>query len=471
MPVALRLALVPWFPVPVPAGADDFGHLLLGDTVAHFRFANPVHPMHRFFEAVFVLQQPSYSSIYPAGQGIVLALGQLIFGHPWAGVLISAGLFCGLCYWMLRAWVTPEWALLGGLLAVAEFGPLCEWMNDYWGGAVSAAAACLVFGALPRLRSRPASAWLLGLGFAVQFISRPAESLLLAIAAGLYLAVRRPPAKLLIPVLLGVLPGVAATLVQDRQVTGSWTMLPYQLSRFEYGVPAAFTFQPNPVPHRALTREQQLDYAAQCAIHDTAGTFAQRLWERMRFYRFFFLAPLWLALPAFLWKLREFRFAWVLGTVVLFAAGTNFYPYFYPHYIAAETCLFVLISVVALERLPRTAARLILLLCGAHFLFWYGARAVVVEPDPDGRLAVNQSLAKAPGAQLVFVRYAPAHRFHEWIHNAADIDASRVVWAADLGDAEDAALLRYYPQRTAWLVEPDARPVRLTPYNGSVKHE
>ena len=29
--------------------------------------------MHRFFETNFVLQEPSYSSIYPLGQGIVLA--------------------------------------------------------------------------------------------------------------------------------------------------------------------------------------------------------------------------------------------------------------------------------------------------------------------------------------------------------------------------------------------------------------
>ena len=47
---------------------------------------------------------------------------------------------------MLRGWATPGWALVGGLLAVCEFGPLNMWMNCYWGGAVSASAGCLVFG-------------------------------------------------------------------------------------------------------------------------------------------------------------------------------------------------------------------------------------------------------------------------------------------------------------------------------------
>src|SRR5437773_1851224 len=38
---ALRLLLLPHHPVPVPAVADDFSYLLLGDTLAHFRLANP----------------------------------------------------------------------------------------------------------------------------------------------------------------------------------------------------------------------------------------------------------------------------------------------------------------------------------------------------------------------------------------------------------------------------------------------
>jgi len=39
-----------------------------------------------------------------------------------------------------------------------------------------------------------------------------------------------------------------------------------------------------------------------------------------------------------------------------------------------------------------------------------------------------------------------------------------VVWALDLGSVENEKLLRYYPDRTAWLIEPDAWPPRLTPY-------
>jgi hypothetical protein len=62
------------------------------------------------------------------------------------------------------------------------------------------------------------------------------------------------------------------------------------------------------------------------------------------------------------------------------------------------------------------------------------------------------------------VRYAPSHRFEEWIHNAANIDSARIVWANDLGAEENAAALRYYLNRKAWLLEPDAHPPALTPY-------
>src|SRR5450755_4437490 len=46
LPIILRLALLRHFPLPTPAGADDYGYLLLADTLRHFRLSNPAHPMH-----------------------------------------------------------------------------------------------------------------------------------------------------------------------------------------------------------------------------------------------------------------------------------------------------------------------------------------------------------------------------------------------------------------------------------------
>jgi len=492
LPIAFRLALLPQYPIPTPYVSDDFSYLLLADTLRHFHLANPPHPLPQFFETYFVLQQPAYVSIFPLGQGLILALGWTIFGHPWAGVAISIGALCALCYWMLRGWTTPGWALIGGMLAVIEFGPLNQWMNSYWSGAVSACAGCLVFGALPRLREsgRRRDAALLGLGLALQLLTRPYESIFLVLSVLLFFL--PDPRRFIRPALMAslvVLPAIGLILLQNKQATGNWTTLPYTLSRYQYGVPTTFTFQPLPIPHRSLTPEQQLDYDAQSEVHgantDTFATYWKRWIDRIGFYRFFVLPPLVLALPAFLLALREYRFAWAAVTILIFSLGTNFYPYFYSHYIAALTCLFVLIAVVGLERLSQWSpfgARVLLFLCAAHFIFWYGVHFsrdnelyaaltpyeswdAINHGDPEGRIAINHQLDAESGRQLVFVRYWPQHQFHEWVHNAADIDRARIIWARDLGPEENQKLLRYYPDRTAWLLEPDARPPRLTRYS------
>ena len=480
LPIALRLALVPQYPIPTPNVSDDFSYLLIAGTLRHFRLANPVHPLHQFFETYFVLQQPAYASIFPLGQGFVLLLG-------WAGVALSIGALSALCYWMLRAWTTPGWALVGGLLAAMEFGPLNQWMNSFWGGALTACAGCVAFGALPRLlarRSAPMGA-LLGLGIGVSWLCRPYETIFLILSVLVFLlpdwrSMTKPAAV----TALVVIPAIGLSALQNKQITGSWITLPYQLSQYQYGVPTSFTFQALPTPHRGLTREQQLDYEQQSQVHNTAGNYWQRWAGRLRFYRFFFLAPLYLAIPLFLLRLRQRRFRWLLFTVLLFSFGTNFYPYFYSHYIAALTCLFVLAAIIGLERLSQwdeLAAHIVLVLCFAHFLFWYGIHASrnaaleaalapyetgdnINQGDPRGRIAITHRLDAAPGRQLVFVRYGPQHQFEEWVHNAADIDHARIVWARDLGADENQKLLGYYPGRTAWLLEPDARPPMLQAY-------
>ena len=491
-PVALRLILLSKHPVPTPQVYDEFAHLFVADTLRHFRFSNPMHPMHRFFETFFTLQEPSHSSIYPLGQGLVMAIGRAIFGTPWAGVLMGIGALSALCYWMLRAWTTPLWALIGGILAVIEFGPLSQWTNSYWGGSAAACAGCLVFGALPGLKSAPRirDAVLMGAGLGLHLLTRPYESIFLLLSVICYFAPwKKVPIKAAGIAALATLPAVALILVQNKQVTGHWLMLPYQLSQQQYGVPMSMTFQPAPAPHREVTPQQALEYRSQLSYRDRNGESLQsyllRLEYRVRYYRFFFLPALYLTLPFFFLSLREFRFAWVALTLLLFALGTNLYPFFYPHYIAALTCLFVLVSVTGLQRLcrlpistGREAAWMILALCGAHFLLWYGVNLFNVEAmlpyetwdqvtpaAPDRRTEVIDALKDEPGQQLVFVHYSPRHVFQqEWVYNAADIDGARIVWARDLGPEQDEQLLHYYPDRKAWLLDPDAQPPDLTPY-------
>jgi hypothetical protein len=504
LPIGLRLLLLSNHPPPTPDIYDEFSHLLVADTLLHLRLANPPHPLHQFFETFFVLQQPTYSSIYSLGEGVVLALGRVIAHSPWAGVLFATGLLCSLCYWMLRAWTTDGWALAGALLAVMQFGPLSQWANSYWGGALPAVAGCLVFGALPRITSKwkKRDAVLLGVGAGVHCISRQFESILLLLCILLYFFMSRHrldarrTAKLAPYAVAAAVPFFALILLQNRAVTRHWFELPEQLSQYEYGVPTSLTFQPVPIPHVLLTPEQALDYKAQTLTHgsspETVSQFLLRLEYRIRYYRFFFFPALYIALIAFLFTARERVSLYVASTLAIFAVGTNFFPYLLTHYLAAVTSMFVLAAIIGLERLGRIhiqqfaagahAVKIIALLCIAQFVTYYGSHLfesaavsrdfeayetwdVINHGDPHGRVAAAHQLAAIPGKLVVLVRYAPHHIFqNEWVWNAADIDNARIIWARDLGDAMNAKLVHYYPNRTFYVLEPDLQPLQLERY-------
>ncbi|MBZ5702675.1 MAG: hypothetical protein LAN84_12615 [Acidobacteriia bacterium] len=126
--IALRLALLPLIPVPVPGVADEFSYLLMGDTFAHGRLANPTHPLWVSFETFHINMFPTYSSMYPPAQGFVLLLGHFL-GHPWIGVLLSNAAMCAALVWMLQAWIPARWAFLGGVIAILKFGLLSYWMT------------------------------------------------------------------------------------------------------------------------------------------------------------------------------------------------------------------------------------------------------------------------------------------------------------------------------------------------------
>ncbi len=59
----------------------------------------------------------------------------------------------------------------------------------------------------------------------------------------------------------------------------------------------------------------------------------------------------------------------------------------------------------------------------------------------------------------------PHHKvIFDWVYNGADIDSEKVVWAREMGPDQDAELIRYFKDRHVWLVEPDEKPPKLSPY-------
>src|SRR6188768_851222 len=114
--LGLSVMLALFTPLPAPQFHDEFSYLLAGDTFAHGRLTNPSHTLWEFFETFQVIQQPTYMSKYPPGQGLVLALGQVLTGEPVVGVWISTALACAALWWALAGFVPRRWATIGAVI-------------------------------------------------------------------------------------------------------------------------------------------------------------------------------------------------------------------------------------------------------------------------------------------------------------------------------------------------------------------
>ena len=189
--LALRLALLPILPVPVPGGYDGFSYLLLADTFAHGRLTNPTNPMWVHLQTFHVLWKPTHGAFTTLRRACSWRWGRCCWGIPYWGVWLSVGIMCAAITWMLQAWVGEGWALLGGFLAVIRLGTFSYWANGYWGGAVAAIGGALVLGALPRMKQerQVRHALLMGLGFAIIANSRPYEGLFFGIPIAVALLV------------------------------------------------------------------------------------------------------------------------------------------------------------------------------------------------------------------------------------------------------------------------------------------
>ncbi len=62
--LGLRLAILPWCPIPLPFVPDDFSFLLASDTFSHGRLTNPTPAMWIHFESIHIDMLPTYMSMY-----------------------------------------------------------------------------------------------------------------------------------------------------------------------------------------------------------------------------------------------------------------------------------------------------------------------------------------------------------------------------------------------------------------------
>ena len=493
--LALRAALLGVWEIPRPYVHDEFGYLLQADTFASGRLTNATHPLADFFETPYVLQTPSYAAKYPPAQGLFLALGQKIFGHPWFGVWLSCGMLAAAVCWALQGWFPPVWALFGTALVL----PLCVlslWMNSYWGGAVAGIGSALVFGAVPRIRRGnlvlPA---VVALGAAVLALARPFEGLVAMVPVAVLLF-RRLDSRQWLSFGCVALAGVAWTGYYNARVTGSAVRLPYVEYDAQNPMTPHFNFLPLPPPKAYRTTGMKLvaDWERQAWMKAREPRFVRlrlaSLYSRVTVLlgSRLLLLPLLLSLP---WwfvspKLRVIRWALALSLVVPFVEVTYFEHYFAP---ALVPLLVLVVQGFRYARQWRVSANypvgawIARMAPAAMLLVAAGGAALAIRRGA----AVNPLSARSPevvaeqladllGQHVIVVRHTKPPAFPDWsryprveqaplskefVHNGANVDRQTVIWAHDLGALENQRLRAYYTGRTFWLYQPDEDPSRL----------
>jgi hypothetical protein len=509
--LGLRAALLPWLSIPQPAIHDEFSYLLAADTYAHGRLANPPHPFWQHFESFQILQQPTYGSKYQPLHGMVLAFGQKLFGEPWIGVYLSTGLMCAAICWMLQGWIAPDWALLGALLCVLRVGVLSYWMNSYLAGALPGMGGAVALGALVRIWRRRqfghSVTW--AVGIAILALSRPYDATVMAGSTGAMLLwllwkwqtpIRTVCLRVGLPALVVLIVCAAVIAFNDYRVTGKPMTLPYQAHDRQYAVASMFTLAPlrrEPVYHHPVMRQfwTKWNVAQWTDAHEQAGVM---FLVKLNVLDTFFL-PFWVLMipvllcPYYLTTTEERLTVLLLLVALLMIAPLIASP---PHYVAAFAGVVYLRLLHSLARIwswrPRgkplgrgVVTALLALMLGAlgnnllgiirngsHYDVSGGdlsSQGIAVRNTGFGaaRHSVALLLARKPGRQLVLVRYAPDHDpQNEWVYNRADIDASPVVWAREMGPEEDRPFIEYFRDRQLWLLEADQNPPRLRPYAG-----
>ncbi|QDU10220.1 hypothetical protein [Gimesia aquarii] len=481
------------FKKPIPRIHDEFSYLLAADTISQGRLTNPTHPFWKHFESFHIIHQPTYASKYPVGQGLFLALGQVLTGHPIVGAWLSVALACAAICWMLHAWVPPRWAFAGGLLS-ALHPIILLWGQNYWGGAVAMLGGALLFGALRRLIKHPYSgtALILGTGLLILSVSRPFEGFLTAVSAAVILMIWMIKQtefskmvlvrSILFPLGFTSLCIVGIIAFYNDQVTGSSFRFPYQVHEETYSQTPLFLWgTPRDAnvanPHlrkfqsewsyEMYQRQQELS-----GYWDTVSIKISRLLGNLIVF------PLGVFLLIIPWIIKE-RWGCIAVTIVLLISFIDLFgaTFFQPHYLAPVIPLvfFILIQGARQWRVAwwqdRNQGPVLVFGLGLIFVAMSFTKIWLFTSTPElpaqypialQRSELIEQLKQNQKKDLVFVKYSDDHDPHfEWIYNRANIDDAEVVWAHVLDEESNKKLREYFSDRQVWIINADDKQVKL----------
>ncbi len=484
----LTSALMSWQRMPAPEWHDEFSNLLLADTLLHGRLANDAPEVWQPLQSFHVLVQPTYSSKYPLGSGLLIALGWLLFGTPAAGLWLGAGLCSASMTWALGGCFTKRWACIAGLLVALHPELHQQWSTAYVNGWLASIAGALVAGAAMRVRHHitARNAMVLGCGVGLLALTRPFEGLIFCLTTAVLLlfwwraeswqSQLRKAFKLSIISAGPIAMAFVAIVAHNLATTGKWYQLPYQLHETTYGVAPLNVFQSPRVPTMAEWQEDvppsfkefhygwsMKSYALRSNFAGLVAAITDGHFVIARFWGYAFCFAIALAI------ISTNRIYWPFAITVGVALWTSaLVPWFYPHYFAPSLVWLVALTVIALRSTllrftnDQTKHRIALRSLVAMQALLMVIQLISVGTSPftwgDKRQELDRTLSQAGGKHLILVRYHEQHNCHaEWVYNGADLKNTAVLWAHSWRGDLDEKLRLTYPDRHVWLLEFDER--------------
>lgn len=487
-----------WVPA-YPNIHDDFGNLLVADTLLHGRLSNPTPPSHELLQSFHVVVEPSYAAKFPIGSGALMAIGKLLFGEWKVGMWFAASIACVAITWMLLAALPMRWAWSFGMLSALHPMWQTGWSQEFTHGWLAVASVAMIVGGLIRIRRLGVSHWrsaaiAIGGGLVLGMFSRPFEIALLSGLLALPFAYewfrsgliyQREAWLALSPAALILIVGFGTQGVVNHQVTGSWLRLPYQLHEAQYGVAPVFVWQKPHEPSLGHRFPEQVAFHRGWSMEAYESAASWTGYGRLMGIRALHLIKHWGYLLAFAplaaIAIRRVRHQYLgIGFAAIGALLViNAIPWVSPNYVAPLIPLAIFLSAVGLraalhlmaqssldtsgkvfshrERLERVV--MIGLLVSQIVGLAVCTRSMVQARNSDPlpwfveRAQTEAELLAKEGNHLVIVRYAPGHNIHhEWVFNAADPTTARIVWARWDELLVD-SLRANYPNRTVWILE------------------
>lgn len=488
---------------PRPIIHDEFAYLLGAETFVQGRLTNPTPPCWEHFESYHIILHPTYQSKYQPGMSLMFALGLLLTGQAYTGVILGLLLAANAMTWLLHVWLPRRWALPMSLLSVVVMVGI--WAGNYFvAGPLATFASCLHLGLLLRwsrgrqedIRWRDGFLW--GISLVVLAWTRPFEGLIFSVITGIAAIVIIARQRLLLMGLARVLPGLLVTLLPaawfqlefNRAVTGSPTTFPYFAHDQEYFISPPFIFQellPEPVYRHDLIRRYHHELA------DWHQQFRKLSpWVNIFFFR---VGTAWLHYGLFLCMIPFFvlpelcrrprtRFLFLLGIAFLLIIQLT--SWFLPHYAAPVWPAWWIIIAYSIRyfrwftwkgKPVGSFLTTLFVACMCSYVVLINLVLPVtlgIDWTKQKSQIAEQLLSQAP-RHLVLVEYdAGQTAWMEWVYNSADIPRAPIIWAHRMDETHNRKLIESYPGRFVWLLklnsQDQAHPYVLEPYSSKEDH-